>query len=58
LKGSRKTLEICNPVVCIELIESIDKNEQIRFMNDLGYKLVEVIVKDHVFKKAFKSRAT
>ncbi len=51
LRGSKKTLENCNPVVCLELHESVEKKEQIKFMYDLGYKIEDIIIKEHVFKK-------
>lgn len=51
LKGAKKTLENCNPVVCLELFELVDKKEQIKFMNELGYEIKDIIIKEHVFKK-------
>ncbi len=51
LKGMFKTLTICNPVVCIELFEEIDKTEQMSFLEGIGYELVDIITKEHVFKK-------
>ena len=51
LKGMTKTLMVCNPVVCIELFEEVDKAEQMKFMHNIGYDLVDIIIKEHVFKK-------
>lgn len=51
LRGAKKTLENCNPIVCLELFELVDKKEQIKFMNDLGYEIKDIIIKEHVFKK-------
>ncbi len=51
LKGMTNTLTICNPVVCIELFEQLEKGEQIKFMHSFGYDLVDIITKEHVFKK-------
>jgi FkbM family methyltransferase len=51
LQGSKKTLKVCNPVVCIELFESKEKKEQMSFLESLGYNLVDVIIKEHIFLK-------
>ena len=53
LKGSKNTLEKCSPVVCIELFELKEKQEQISFLNSLGYELVDIIIKEHIFVKNF-----
>lgn len=51
LRGAKKTLENCNPVVCLELFDFVDKKEQIKFMNEMGYEIKDIIIKEHVFKK-------
>ena len=51
LKGMINILKNCNPIVCIELLEQIEKTEQINFMNEIGYELVDIIIKEHVFRK-------
>ena len=51
LKGMRNTLQKCNPVVCIELFEHVEKIEQIKFMNQIGYNLVDNHGKEFIFKK-------
>ena len=51
LKGMSNTLMVCNPVVCIELFEEVEKAEQMKFMHSIGYDLVDIIIKEHVFKK-------
>ncbi|MDC0140947.1 FkbM family methyltransferase [Pelagibacteraceae bacterium] len=51
LKGMANTLRVCNPVVCIELFEKVEKAEQMEFMHSIGYDLVDIIIKEHVFKK-------
>ena len=51
LKGMANTLMVCNPVVCIELFEEVEKTEQMKFMHSIGYDLVDIIIKEHVFKK-------
>ena len=38
LKGMINILKNCNPIVCIELLEQIEKTEQINFMNEIGYE--------------------
>ena len=52
LRGSKRTLENCDPVVCLELFDSKEKKEQIKFMNDLGFEIKDIIIKEHVFKKS------
>jgi len=51
LKGMANTLIVCDPVVCIELFEEVEKVEQMKFMHSIGYDLVDIIKKEHVFKK-------
>ena len=51
LKGMINILKNCNPIVCIELLEQVEKTEQIHFMNKLGYEVVDIIIKEHVFRK-------
>ena len=52
LIGSKNTLIKCKPVICVEMFEN-DKDyfEQINFLNQLGYKLIDKIIKEHVFIK-------
>ena len=50
LKGANKTLKTNSPVLCIE--EDDPKNSLIiPFLENLNYELVDVIIKEHVFKK-------
>ena len=42
LKGMVNTLMVCNPVVCIELFEEVEKVEQIKFMHSINYDLVDI----------------
>ena len=51
LKGMANTLIVCDPVVCVELFEEVEKVEQMKFMHSMGYDLVDIIKKEHVFKK-------
>ena len=51
LKGMINILKNCNPIVCIELLEQVEKTEQIHFMNKMGYEVVDIIIKEHVFRK-------
>ena len=49
LKGAINTLKVCNPILCIEQGER--EKPAIQFCIDLGYKLVNVIGKEHIFVK-------
>ena len=50
LKGAHNTLQTNNPVLCIE--EDDPKNTLIiKFLENLNYDLVDVIGKEHIFKK-------
>ena len=50
LKGAYNTLKNNRPVLCIE--EDNPKNSLIiPFLKDLNYELVDVIIKEHIFKK-------
>ena len=50
LKGAYNTLKTNSPVLCIE--EDDPKNSLIiPFLENLNYELVDVIIKEHVFKK-------
>jgi len=50
LRGMINILKNFNPIVCIELLDQIEKSEQINFMSELGYELVDIIIKEHVFR--------
>ena len=51
LEGSINILEKSNPVVCLELFEIEEKKDQIKLLNNLGYELVDKIIKEHIFIK-------
>ena len=51
LTGMVNTLKVCNTVVCIELFDEVEKNQQIKFMKQLGYEIVDIITKEYIFKK-------
>ena len=50
LKGAYSTLKFNNPILCIEEDNPIN-SETIPFLENLNYVVVDVIVKEHVFKK-------
>ena len=50
LKGAKKTLKKNNPVICVE--EDDPKNSLvIPYLEELNYEIVDVVVKEHIFKK-------
>ena len=51
LKGAIKTLKICNPIICLELFDERENKEQTNFLHKLGYKIVDIYKKDHIFMK-------
>ena len=50
LKGARKTLELNSPILCIEE-DNVKNSKAIKFLESLNYEIVDVIVKEHIFKK-------
>jgi len=50
LKGAKKTLEINSPIICIEE-EYPENSRAIKFLESLNYEIVDVILKEHIFKK-------
>tara|TARA_X000000368_G_scaffold62685_1_gene44356 strand:+ start:280 stop:951 length:672 start_codon:yes stop_codon:yes gene_type:complete len=50
LKGAYNTLKLNNPILCIEE-DNPSNSETIPFLENLNYVVVDVIVKEHVFKK-------
>ena len=50
LKGAKKTLEINSPIICLEEIDP-KNSKAIKFLESLNYEIVDVIVKEHIFKK-------
>ena len=50
LKGAYSTLKFNNPILCIEE-DNPSNSETIPFLENLNYVVVDVIVKEHVFKK-------
>ena len=51
LEGMVETLNKCNPVICLEMFNEKDNNLQLDLLHSLGYKLVDKIIKEHVFIK-------
>ena len=50
LKGAKKTLEINSPIICLEE-ESPENSRTIKFLESLNYEIVDVALKEHIFKK-------
>ena len=50
LKGAYSTLKFNNPILCIEE-DNPSNSETIPFLENLNYVVVDVIVKEHIFKK-------
>ena len=51
LRGAKKTLKKCNPVICLELVDRYNKQKQIDYLKNLGYYLVDIVTKEHIFIK-------
>jgi len=50
LKGARKTLELNSPILCMEE-DNVKNSKAIRFLESLDYAIVDVVLKEHIFKK-------
>ena len=50
LNGAKKTLEINSPIICLEENNPRD-SEAIKLLENLNYEIVDVILKEHIFKK-------
>ena len=50
LKGARKTLELNSPILCIEE-DNVKNSKAIKFLESLNYAIVDVVLKEHIFKK-------
>ena len=50
LKGAKKTLEINSPIICLEE-EYPENSRTIKFLESLNYEIVDVALKEHIFKK-------
>ena len=50
LKGAKKTLEINSPIICLEEVYS-ENSRAIKFLESLNYEIVDVALKEHIFKK-------
>ena len=50
LKGAKKTLEINSPIICLEE-EYPENSRSINFLESLNYEIVDVAIKEHIFKK-------
>ena len=50
LKGARKTLELNSPIVCLEE-DNVKNSKAIKFLESLDYAIVDVVLKEHIFKK-------
>ena len=51
LIGAEKTLDRCNPVICLEISED-EKDKQLgKLLKKLNYKLVEIVIKEYIFMK-------
>ena len=51
LIGAEKTLIRCNPVICLEIDKEEHEKELGKFLKKLNYKLLDVIIKEYIFKK-------
>ena len=50
LKGATKTLDLNSPIVCIEE-DNIINSKAIKFLENHNYEIVDVVLKEHIFKK-------
>ena len=50
LKGAKKTLEINSPIICLEEIDP-KNSKAIKFLESLNYVIVDVVLKEYIFKK-------
>jgi len=50
LKGAKKTLEINSPTICLEEVDP-KNSKAFKFLASLNYEIVDVIVKEYIFKK-------
>jgi FkbM family methyltransferase len=50
LRGSVKTLERNDPILCIEE-DNPQSSKTIPFLENLNYKIIDIINKEHIFKK-------
>tara|TARA_B100000315_G_scaffold152724_1_gene141500 strand:- start:199 stop:441 length:243 start_codon:yes stop_codon:yes gene_type:complete len=50
LKGAKKTLEINSPIICLEE-EYPENSRSIKFLESLNYEIVDVALKECIFKK-------
>ena len=51
LIGAEKTLERCNPVICIEISEEEKDKRLGKLLTKLNFKLVDVVKKEYIFMK-------
>ena len=50
LKGAKKTLTNNNPIICLEEDKPQD-SETIPYLKSLNYSIIDIINKEHIFKK-------
>lgn len=50
LKGAEKTLNSNNPIICLEE-DNPQNSETIPFLTSLNYSIIDIINKEHIFKK-------
>ena len=50
IKGAKKTLEINSPIICLEEIDP-KNSKAIKFLESLNYVIVDVVLKEYIFKK-------
>ena len=50
LKGAKKTLELNSPIICLEEVYP-ENSRAIKFLESLNYEIVDVVLKEHIFKK-------
>ena len=50
LKGAVETLDLNNPIICIEE-DDPNKSNTIPFLRSLNYDIIDIINKEHIFKK-------
>ena len=50
LKGAKKTLELNSPIICLEEVYP-ENSRAIKFLESLNYVIIDVVVKEYIFKK-------
>ena len=51
LKGAETTLTVNNPIICLEE-DNPNNSKTIPYLKSLGYSIIDIINKEHIFKKS------